>query len=302
MAKKIDTRGLWLYRTSHQIVYNTKDPVPIAEVIAALQGLEGLLEQVPKVVAGLTGIEIFHTEFKLQTLESGSLTEDILVSFFFKDKATLDAFIQKAGGNKMIRGTVIAVALTGIVAYGIHLASGGKGNNITANNNVVINIGAGELQVSPDAVKSIVETAIKASGQKEAAQNAIKFLAPARSDPTSSVSIGPENGPAFEFKAPAIAEVPKKFEQKKNDRFEELLNVEVLIRANDLDSKKSGWAGKIEGKTERVGIELDPTVSETEIFGRAKVFADVTLIFAPRGKGQQLTPAKIFIRKIYRPG
>ena len=201
----------------------------------------------------------------------------------------------------MVKGAVVAVALAGIIGYAAYLASSGKPSpNITANNNVIINIGAGELKVNPEALQAIVHSVIRASGQKEAAQDVIKFLTPARNDPASTVVITPENGTAFEFPAAAIAEAPSKYDAPINERFEELAKADVLIRATDLDSKKTGWAGKIEGKTGRVRIELDPTVSEAEMFGRTTVTADATLIFAPRGKGEKLTPVKIYIRKIYR--
>lgn len=299
-ARVIEKDGVFAYETTHRIFYNTKSPVPIKDVITSLQGLERLLLTLPTVVSGITGIEIEHSEFTLQSIESGSLTEDILIAFFFKDKAKLDSFIQKAGENKMVKGTVVAVALAGIVGYGMHWAASGKPSpNITANNNVIINIGAGELQLSPDALKSIVASAVNAAGKKEVAQNAIKFLAPARNDPESSVVINPDADVSYEFKAAAIAEAPSKYDAPVNERFEELIKAEVLIRATDLDSKKTGWAGKIEDKTNRVRIELDPTVSEAEMFGKSKVTADATLFFAPRGKGEKLTPVKIFIRKIY---
>lgn len=300
-GRVIEKDGLYVYETTHRIFYNTKNPVPIKDVIASLQGLERLLLTLPTVVSGITGVEIERSEFTLQSIESGSLTEDILIAFFFKDKEKLDAFIQKAGENKMVKGTVVAVALAGIVGYGMHWAASGKPSpNITANNNVIINIGAGELQLSPEALKSIVASAVNAAGKKEAAQDAIKFLAPARNDPESSVVINPAAKISHEFIPAAIAQVPAKYDPIPNERSEELARTEVLIRATDLDSKKSGWAGKIEGKTGRIRIELDPSLSEAEMFGRTKVEADATLIYAPRGKAGKLTPVKIFIRKIYQ--
>jgi hypothetical protein len=223
------------------------------------------------------------------------------VTFFFDDKAKFDEFIKKAAGIKMVRGTVVGLAIAGVVGYGLHYATSTKPTpNITANNNVIINIGAGELQASPEAIKAIVQSAIQSSGKKEIATDAIKFLAPARNDPKSSVSIGTENETKFEFKSAAIAEAPTSFDGSKNERTEDLQRVEVQIRATDRDSKKSGWAGKVPGRDNRMPIELDPQVNDSEIFGRESVMADVTLIFAPRGKGQELKPVKIYIRRIHK--
>jgi hypothetical protein len=200
-----------------------------------------------------------------------------------------------------VKGTVVAVAIAGVVGYGLHWATNGQGKaapNISANNITIITVGAGEVQMTPETFKAVVAAAV--GSKKDAAQDAIKFLAPSRGDTSSTVVINSgEGGPKFEIPAAAIAETPKKLDFAKNERFEELTQVEVLIRATDLDSKKTGWAGRIDGRTERVKIELDPTVSESEMFGKTRVLADATLIFAPRGKGAKLTPAKIYIRKIH---
>lgn len=304
MSERVYERdGLFVYEVDHRIVYNTKKPVPISEVIAALQGLEGILRSVPQVVSGLTGVEIDHSAFNLQAIESGSLIEDIVVQFVFGDRAKLDAFIAKAGGNAKVKGTVIAVAIAGVVGYGLHWATAKAPQpapNITANNNVIITIGASEMQMTPEQFSAIVRGAVES--KKDAAQNAIKLMAPARSDPTSSVDLNAKaeaGGPKLQIPPAAIAETPKRLDLPRNERTMDIPNAVVEIRASDRDSKKTGWAGKIEGATDRVRIELDPAVSEAEMFGKSQVTADVTLIYEPRGKGETLKPAKIYIRRIH---
>jgi hypothetical protein len=163
---------------------------------------------------------------------------------------------------------------------------------------VIITIGASEMHMTPEQFSAIVQSAVES--KKDAAQNAIKLMAPARTDPSSSVDLNAASqGPKLQVPPAAIAETPKHLELPKNERTMDLPNAIVEIRASDLDSKKTGWAGKIQGATDRVRIELDPTVSETEMFGKSQVTADVTLIYAPRGRGETLKPAKIYIRKIY---
>ena len=101
------------------------------------------------------------------------------------------------------------------------------------------------------------------------------------------------------FSPEAIAETPSKYDSPKDELLEDLYEVEIILRATDLDNKKTGWAGKIEGKTERVKIELDPRVREADVFGKTKIVADVTIIKSvPRGKNEYI-PQKIFVRKVY---
>lgn len=64
----------------------------------------------------------------------------------------------------------------------------------------------------------------------------------------------------------------------------------VQIRASDLDSKKSGWAGQIDGRTERVKVVLDPGIDEFEVFGKQNTRADVTIISKLKSGGNELLP------------
>lgn len=292
------TAPVFVYECTHTIRYNTKNPVPISQVIEALNGLHGLLKDVPHLVGELTGTEIESAQFFIKRIESGSLTEDVLVKLFFKDEEAFHAFLDKVRENGKVRNTVVAMAIAGVIGYGINsLLSNKSATNITATNNTIINIGAGEVKLTPEAFEAIVKAAI--SDKKENARSTARFFAPSRADGTSSVFIEGDNATAIEIPPAVIAEVPDRLILAKNELTQDLTKVTVQIRATDLDSKKAGWAGRIDGLTERVRIELDPNVKEADLFGKTSVQADATLISTPKGKGNKLTPSKIYIRKIY---
>lgn len=290
----------YVYTASHTVYYNTENPVPIAEVIAALQALEGLMKDVPRVIEGITKTDIVRSEIYIEKVESGSLIETVLVKLFFKSDDDLNKFLDKIRENGVVRNTIVGVAIGAVAVYGAVLATNamkGQSPNITANNNTIINIGAGEVKMTPEAFQAIVESAVR--DKKGAAENAVKFLAPAKKDPNSSVVIQGEDLPPIEITPAAIAESPKAVDYPKNQKIEDIHQVQIELRAMDRDSKKSGWAGKITNMTPRVRIELDPVVNEAEMFGKEKVTADVTLISSVvRGKNEYV-PTKIFIRKLY---
>lgn len=290
----------FVYTATHTILYNTKKPVPIAQVIEALQALEGLLKDVPRVIQGLTDSEIQRAEFFIEKVEIGSLTEKILVKLFFKDEEEFEKFLSKIRENGAVRNTIVGLALGAIISYGLYyLASvnNSPSANITANNNTIINIGAGEVKLTPEAFSAIVESAIK--DRQQTTSHAVRFLAPTRNDNQSTVQISGEDMPSLEITRGAISETPSKPTLPKNQWLEDISQIQVELRATDLDSKKSGWAGKIDGKTDRVKIELDPAVSESEIFGKQKITADVTIIHTMAKQGIESKPSRICIRKIY---
>lgn len=294
-------KPVFVYSATHAVYYNTEQPVPIDQVIAALQALEGLLKDVPRVVEGLTKTEIHRSEIFVEKIESGSLTEKVFIKFFFKDQEGLDRFIEKISENKVMKNTIIAVALGALATYGVMWASSmmkGSAPNITANNNVIINIGAGEVKMTPEEFRAVVEAAV--INKQATAKNALKFIEPARLDPNSTVQIqGADLERPLVITKESISEAPKKLDLPRNELIEDIKEVEVHLRASDMDSKKTGWAGSIPGITDRVKIELDPVVSEAEIFGKTKIMADVTLISTIKSGAREYAPSTIFIRKIH---
>ena len=292
----------YVYEAKHRIYYNTKQPVPIKEVIIALQGLDGVLRTVPLVLTALTGIESQGSEFLIESLETGSLIEDVAIKFFFKDRANLDAFVEKMGEKKIVKTAVIAAIIGGVVGYGLHWAAGQKATpTIQATNSVIIQNGAGALNITPEAFAAALQAAT-VGNKKPIAESALKLTSPVRGEPGSEVTFGEPNTdatPNVRIPHSAVAEAPARIELKPYERTEELKNTVLNLRATDLDSKKRGWAGRLDSREDRLPIELDPSVAESEIFGRTSVRVDAALVFREKGKSRELKPARIYVRKVH---
>lgn len=291
MSEKQDS--VFAYEATHRVYYTTEKPVPLKEVIVALQGLEGVLKPLPKLLEGVTGIHIDGCEFLIEKVESGSLIEDVVVRLLFKDKASMDAFIDKIGENKVVKTTIITAAIAGLVGYGLHLAMGDKpAPQINATNSVIIQNGAGQLNIHPEVFKAAIREA--AVDKKGAAESALRFISPARADNKATIELDDR----LIIPQAAVAEAPRKIDLEPNERHEEFVNTVLTLRAANLDSKKSGWAGRLGNRDERLPIELDPTVSESEIFGRATVTVDAALIYKEKGRSRELKPSRIYVRRI----
>lgn len=286
-----------VFQATHTLYYTTEKPVPIPDVIASLQALNELLKDVPKLVGALTGTTIEGAEFYIDELASGSLLERITVRFLFKDDAGLDAFVDKLRDNGVIRTTIIAAAIGMLVMQGIQLARGSDpAPNVTVSNNTIINIGADAVGKQPGEVEAIVR-AVVADKQRATAENAVKLLAPARSDASSKLVINGEEAQPLEISAEAIRETPTRVERVVNERIEERNNVQVHLRAMDLDKADKGWAGRLEGMEQRLPIELDPALDKNALFGKTSVQADIYLIHKANAAGT-LKPNRIYIRSL----
>ncbi|WMD23022.1 hypothetical protein RAS12_11810 [Achromobacter seleniivolatilans] len=292
----------FVYVAEHEFFYSTKTPVPIAEVIEGLQGLERLLRSLPRAIEKASGVSILDSEIYVEEIKSGSLIEKVAVKLFFNTEQEFEDFLSKVktklDGSPMIKGTLITALIAGLVGYGIYLAAKtapAPTPNITANNNVIINIGAGEVGMTPDAFRAIVETAV--IDKKDFARAAVKLMKPARGDTDASIVLDGRQDIAIE--PAAIVETPLIVNIEPQKRVDELQNAVLLLRAGDMDRKNAGWAGAVEGKTERLPIQLDPTVDPAHLFGRSKVIADIALVFHQDNRSGNMVAKSIFVRHVH---
>jgi hypothetical protein len=79
---------------------------------------------------------------------------------------------------------------------------------------------------------------------------------------------------------------------------EDFSNVEIRIRAIDLDSTKRGWAAVLPSiSSRRAKMHLDPNIKLTDLIGKTAINGDVTIIFKNDEAGDRY-PSLIFLRNI----
>jgi hypothetical protein len=204
-----------------------------------------------------------------------------------------------------LKHILIGAILGGMLTYGVEY--------LTKNNAAIAPSASNHIENSPnsmiinfppntvgDDVKAQVNEAVRKHIQNrdEVAKQTLNFFEPLKNDGNGSISLGEGTG-AASIPATTLRSIQKKYSPKKNNRFEDLNGVNIKLRATDLDSKKTGWAGSIEGMTPRVKIELDPTLEPTALYGKTTITADVTLERDFSKQKNQLIPKRIIIRAIY---
>lgn len=289
---------------TYKIKYETEVPVPLKDIISALESLDILLKNTSSIISELSHVEVLGHQIYVQKIESGSLIEDIVVKVIFGDKDKLDEFLLWLHKTNM-KNILIGVLLGSVLTYGVTVLlhnNSAAGNNsgsqiINSPNSMIINFPSGAIdekvieQVNQAVSKNI-------SNKNEVAKQTLNFFEPTRNDPKASVSMG-NGSDKITIPATTVKEIPLKYSPKKNNRFEDLNGIEIKLRATDLDNKKSGWAGTIEGVTGRIKIELDPTLDPNDLYGKSKVIADVTLERDFSSRDNKLIPKRIIIRAIH---
>lgn len=157
-----------------QIYYSNKKLIPIRDVAESLIALEAIFRQSPDILEAIfPNTEISSVEIYINELKSDSLWEDIVVKFIFKDQGNLDAFIaslrERVGMDSIMNdGKLLAViAINIILLCGIYILNQDKSSSseqktiIEANNNTIIQIGAGLVDLSAQDFKALIDSAIK---------------------------------------------------------------------------------------------------------------------------------------------
>lgn len=294
----------------HQrIYYSNKKLIPIRDVAESLIALEAIFRQSPNILEVIfPNTEISSVEIYINELKSDSLWEDIVVKFIFKDQKNLDAFIanlrERVGMDSIMNdGKLLAViAISIILLGGIYILNQDKSSStaeqktiIEANNNTIIQIGAGLVDLSAQDFKALIDSAIK--DKKSLTQNAAKFVAPAKRDPSATITFN--NNEELKINNDAVRAMPRFAQVAEEEPYiEDFKNIELTIRATDLDSNKRGWAVVIpEINTKRIRLQLDPGINPEMLIGKSKIMAEVTVIFEYDYENNKI-PKLVFLRKI----
>lgn len=284
---------------AHRVHYSNREPIPIAEIASSLLALERLLLRTPRVFSMVTSVPIERAEVFVEEIYTGSLVENVVVRIFFKDQAELDAFLlkihEKLGQHKVFKNVLLGTLILSVIGAGLYgaakaMGSGEASNAISVNNNVIINIGAEQSGMAPAQLEKIILSAI--TDKKANARDAVEFVRPAKRDTEAMISL--EDSALLTIPKNVIAQVPSKLviEAKLSEEF--FPDVDLHVRATNLDSQSAGWAGIIPSLiNRRVKLVLAERIDPKKVAGKFKVRADVIVHSRPQGPKNEPRPYQI---------
>lgn len=293
----------YVLESTHNFFFNCKGAIPAREIASSLLALERIIKTSQRAIEGVTDVEIDGIEVFVNKIETGSLIEDVVVKVFFRDKESFDKFLEKTGDAirkpGMPRNILIGATIATVIGTGAYFAAK-IGNpsgqtTINANNNVIINLGAGQVDLTPETFKAIVETAV--SDKKALAKDTVQFFGPARADSHSEIVI--DGNQHTKFDAQFIAATPQVVKIDKQEKVEQLVDVDLQIRAMDLDSGAKGWAAVIPGKVDRrVRLKLGEGIKPEAVAKKLSMRADVAIYYKLDKDGSKLKPDYILLTEI----
>lgn len=298
----------------HTLTYTNSAPLSVQDVVDSLQALEKLSKQfLPQALSSLSGTYVISAELYVEGFEAGSFIERVLIKLFFKDEDGLNNFLAKAResaistyrslpgeGHPVFKAVAVSATVGALVAVGASYAIQTTGNHSPSNittltDNTIIIIGAEAYSQSPDAFLSIIDTTASAD-KKSAAKQAASILAPAKKEVGATLIMNESD--QLTFDAAVISATPSTVDFEAYESVKPYSDVDLEIRATDLDSTKRGWAGVISGIVDRrVKLSLDPGIDPMILAGKQKVRADVEVTYR-LNKQKQMNPVQINITDI----
>ena len=290
---------IFVVETRYKIDYRTKDPVPINEVIESLRSVEALLKRTPKFIeAAYGGIKVVDVDVYVDSLETGSLTEDFLVRYVFKGEENYEQakkVMAKIVGDNEVLKTLVAMSVGGMITYGIVAAMGDAqpSEHIEAYNNTIVNIG-GAVELDANGIVAILDS-IK--DKKKLAKESIGAVKPAKADPDAVIKISGID--SLTMPQEMIRDVPSEYTaptpQEREDRY---TDTTILIYASDRDRSESSWAGLVPGVVDkRIKFTLAEGVEPKKLHGRTKLKADITVVSKFNKQKKAYQPKFVEIRK-----
>jgi hypothetical protein len=293
--------------TGQTVYYSNKNHLSLEDIAESLLALKAIIETTPDVLERLKpGLQIQKVSVFVNEIKSGSLLEDLIVKFLFGNQEKLESSVQSLRkdidvdsllSNRTLVGAIIGALITG---GGIYLLNKLKGPEeqkqaLQASQNVFIINGANLAGVTDEQFRSVIQGTIERNDHLP--KEAVKVVRPAKREGQTSIVLNQD--PQTTIGSQAIKAMPT---SPPNDEpaetVDDFYNVEIQIRAIDLDSTKRGWAAVVPSiSSRRTKMHIDPHIKVQNLLEKTTINGDITVIFRYDESGARV-PNLIFLREL----
>jgi hypothetical protein len=296
---------------THTIYYPTASITDLDTIAQSLIGIERLARFIPDILnKSPLGDGVADIQVTVDSITAGSLKDILNYRLIFGDETRCKKWIsnvRKITGIETMQKKlpVVGPIITGMLVVGGGIAAvnmigkvvgaSGSTNNINNCRNVVIVQGASTLSIPPAEFEKLITD--NSGNVFNLASNSCRVLLPAKRGGGGVIVDDNDN---LTITADAVKEVPEHVERSTDKPLFELFkNEPIQLRAMDVDNSKKGWAivvPRISGK--RLKLEIDPSVSVTNIAYHATMNADVELYYRVNDQGDHIYQSA-YLRAVY---
>lgn len=273
----------------------------LQDVVDSLQGFDAIVKRFPKILPDLIGVPVVSVSVDVKDVRIGSLYDDLIVKFMFGGQEQMDLFIhqmhEKFMTHKAVPYLVFFALLIagGVTAYKVISPSEKPMEPVINSNNVtIINMISADVGKDAETVKAIIERAVPHSDSIKLAKDSYKIFNAFGDSKTLKFS----EFQNYSLPDDVVRSFPEKSKVESVEDIREFKNVEVQIRAADMDSVKTGWAAKIPSVLDRrIKVKVNGFVNVSKIRIGANVRADIVVVY--KSDGEKSVPSYAVIQKLY---
>lgn len=299
------------YTFNHSLTYDFDDQATMREIAGSLIANEKLIKDSFEILKIChPGLEISSLKVRLSVAQQQSPLKEIITAaivFGFQEdlEEEVPEFIKSITGveiseayDSMVTTIVVAIALWGILSLieKIFKRKTQAPETYNAYHNIT-NVAGNLIQVDPETIRTAITELHSGKKKKSTIRNARDFFLPAKRHRARKISAGRTTIPQS-----VIEEIPSDVDEQifEPEREEySLENVEVQLRAHDLDSAKAGWAGVVSVVSEkRTRVQIDPSIPSDALFTKEAVLADLRVYLVENEDGE-MEPSLYIIKEIH---
>ena len=291
----------------HTFYYRTEAAIPAWQVAESLLALQALATRSAVAIEKLfPDVQVRATTVYVEQLTSGSLKELVLIKLLFGEQKRLEKAVDTAReaigldtlGTKhpLLAALILALALDGCEIAVKYWHEKNALPQIQVNQMIIVNAGADALSIPPQVFKAAVDAAA-AHNSANLANDALRFIQPAKSGPSGWLEL--QESPQFAISPETVQLMPSHIlPQPNKDSLRDYDNVEVEIRATDLDRTKSGWWVRVPSiSPKRLPMEVGLDVNPFALPSGARITGNITVAFQTKTDAEPL-PRKVFLREL----
>jgi hypothetical protein len=273
-----------------RIYYELPTRAPVADVVASLQSINALLQEIGPILEGcVAGLKIEGIEVSLEEISEGSLKEIVWATIFLTFQEDLQ--MEVPGIVEQLTGyhvsdkydTVVTVAFCLLLFYGAdflyHQLKGAlPSKKVKAQLDGLIADAAAEMNVPEDKLRALLKEKYAKGKIARLMQAAHGFFTPSKHQQNAPIMIG-----GRKIDRETVEEVPGEIRliQRAPDTISHTFrDTAIELHAQDLDRPKQGWAAIVpEISKDRVKLEIYPPVTPDQIYTRPSVRGDVIAVY-----------------------
>lgn len=289
-----------IIKFNHELEFTNQGVISIADIANTLLANEVLLRNAGflygRLIEGLT-VESVNIDFRDATHRS-PLREifvgGLIVTYQEDLQKEVPLILQKlSGGNvpEEYQATLTILFFLLTLYGGSYLYKRFVGDktpeNLTDGYNKTIIHAENCFQINGDVIRESVDDAMKGTRKLSVANAVKKIILPVKKEPDAIIRSGD-----LQINRAQINETPNLIDLEYEEDYEikeSHVNVDIEIRAVDMDKNSQGWAGVIRGVCDkRLKMIIFPSIDKGKLFGREVIKGDVIIMLRKQVDGDYL--------------